>query len=84
MGSPFVGEGEFFTSAIQLRKCASSTIIQVLQRGAAAEDMGKGLSQEGPIDPGRLQNHPYIVDFVGQEFGLGTVWTVCLHLTPGA
>ena len=46
--------------------------------------MGKGPSQEGPIDPGRLQNHPYIVDFVGQEFGLGTVWTVCLHLTPGA
>ena len=49
MGSPFVGEGEFFTSAIQLRKCASSTIIQVLQRGAAAEDAGEGLSGEVSI-----------------------------------
>lgn len=76
--------GPVFTSASQLRKFVPNTVICVLQRGAAAEDMGKGLSQEGPIDPGQLQNHPYIMDFVGQEFGLGTVWTVCLHLTPGA
>ena len=50
-----------------------NTIICVLQRGAAAEHTGKGLSQEGPIDPAWLQNNPYILDFVGQEFGLGTV-----------
>ena len=30
-------------------KCASNTVIQVLQRGAKAEDMEEGLSQEGPI-----------------------------------
>ena len=30
------------TSVKQLRKCASDTIIEVLQRGAKAEDMGEG------------------------------------------
>ena len=30
------------TSVKQLRKCASHTVIQVLQRGAEAEDMGEG------------------------------------------
>ena len=33
---------------IQLRTCASNSIIQVLQRGAKAENMGEGLSREGP------------------------------------
>ena len=65
--------GAVFTSVAQLRKFIPNTIICVLQRGAAAEHTGKGLSQEGPIDPAGLQNNPYILDFVGQEFGLGTV-----------
>ena len=34
-------------SVKQLRKCASDTVIQVLQRGAKAEAMGSGLSWEG-------------------------------------
>ena len=37
-----------FTSVKQLRKGASDTVIWVLQSGATAEDMGEGLSQEGP------------------------------------
>ena len=38
-------------SVKQLRKCASDTVIQVLQRGAKAEAMGSGLSWEGPTGP---------------------------------
>lgn len=36
-------------SVKQLRECASDTIISILQRGATAEDLGWGLSWEGPI-----------------------------------
>ena len=50
---------------IQLRKFASNTIIQVLQRGVKAEDAGEGLSWEGnyiqnfwaPHTRGRLPQH---------------------------
>ena len=37
-----------FTSAKQLRKSTSNTISQVFQKKAKAEDIGEGLSQEGP------------------------------------
>ena len=40
--------GRVFISAKQLRKFVSNTVIQVLQRGAKAENMGEILSQEGP------------------------------------
>ena len=40
--------GRVFISAKQLRKFVSNTVIQVLQRGAKAENMGEVLSQEGP------------------------------------
>ena len=40
--------GKVFISAKQLRKFVSNTVIQVLQRGAKAENMGQVLSQEGP------------------------------------
>ena len=34
----------------QLKKCASDTIIWVLQRGAQAGDTGRDLSEEDPMD----------------------------------
>ena len=36
-------------SVKQLTEYASDTVISILQRGATAEDMGWGLSWEGPI-----------------------------------
>jgi hypothetical protein len=36
-------------SVKQLGKCASDTVIWVLQRGAKAEAMGKGLFLEGTL-----------------------------------
>jgi len=41
--------GAGFISVKQLRKCASDTIIWVLQRGAEAEGMREGLSWEGSL-----------------------------------
>ena len=35
-------------SVKQLLECASDAVISILQRGAAAEDTGRGLSWEGP------------------------------------
>ena len=32
-------------------------MIEVLQSGTKAEDMGRGLSQEGPIGPAQLHVH---------------------------
>lgn len=32
-------------------------MVGVFQRGTKAEDMGRGLSQEGPIDPAQLHVH---------------------------
>ena len=57
---PFVGD-RFFTSAKQLRKCASNTISSILQRGAGAQEMGEGLSQEGPIESCWITLGPYFV-----------------------
>ena len=49
-GSQHLPFGMVFISIKQLRKCAPDTIISVLQRGAKAEDMGKGPAPpQGPI-----------------------------------
>ena len=49
-----VGGGRF-TSVKQLRKCASNTVIQVLQRGAEAEDLGGGACPlKAPLGPAQL------------------------------
>ena len=53
--------GRFFTPAKQLGKCASNTIRSILQRGAGAQEMGEGLSQEGPIESCWITRGPYFV-----------------------
>ena len=41
----------------KLGKIQDAIMVGVLQRGAQAEDMERGLSQEGPIGPAQLHVH---------------------------
>ena len=47
--SQLLPSGVDFRVCETAQECASDTIISILQRGATAEDLGWGLSWEGPI-----------------------------------
>ena len=57
--------GVDLASAKQLKKCASDTVIQVLQRGAKAKDMEKGVCPaKAQYGPAQLQ---FSINLYGQE-----------------